>query len=182
MAPKYWLALIGLLVGGCSVAGLNAFDPNQHEWHIERRATHATKFASCALLTRAQTFSSDAGSVGINIQIHDDGIISLIADQSSFDPAVRHEMSIQVDSGSPALAPQMRSNHRELIFSARESARIIDELLRGKTLRAQFALAPRKELLTAVFSLDSFRDALHEYRMCEIFRAQQATTAAARQN
>lgn len=133
-------------------------------------------------MSRGQPFSSDAGSVQINIQIHDDGIVSLVADQSSFDPAVRQEMSIQVDGGTPALAPQMRANHRELTFNARDSARIVDELLSGKTVRAQFALAPRKELLTAVFSLDTFRDALREYRMCEVFRAQQATTAASRQN
>lgn len=180
--PKFWLAFIGLLASGCSTPGLSTFNPNEHEWHIERRATQVTKFASCALMSHEQTFSSDAGSVRINIQIRNDGILSIVADQSSFDPAVQREMSLQVDGGTPALAPQLRANHRELTFSANASARIIDELIGGKTLRAQFALAPRKELLTAVFSLDTFRDALREYRMCEVFRAQQATTAASRQN
>lgn len=182
MAPKYWLAYIGLLISGCSTPGLSAFNANQREWHIERYTTQTTKFASCALLSHEQTFSSDAGTVRINIQIRNDGIVSIVADQNSFDPAVQHEMSLQVDSGAPALAPQLRANHRELTFSASTSARIIDELMGGKTLRAQFALAPRKELLTAVFSLNTFRDALREYRMCEVFRAQQATTAASRQN
>jgi len=162
--------------------GLSALDPNQHEWHIERRTTQSTKFASCALMSHEQTFSSDAGSVGIAIEIRNDGIISIVADQSSFDPAVQHEMGLQVDGGAPALAPQLRANHRELTFSASASNRILDELMVGKSLRAQFALSPRKELLTAVFSLEAFRDALREYRMCEVFRAQQATTAASRQN
>jgi len=112
-------------------------------------------------------------------RIHSNGLVSLQSDHDPFDLAVRDEMGVQVKGEAPVLAPRLGSSPKELTFSPQDSARLLDQLAKGSWARIQVALVPRKEMLTAAYSLKGFEEALRSYRMCEVFRAKQESETPA---
>lgn len=147
-----------------------------HAWHTERQVAQSNRTAACTLFSSARPFSSGAGLDQVRIIIHRNGIVSLQSTQDAFDTKIRAQIGVRVDDHAAMLAPKAGITPRELTFSAAESTKLIDQLKTGRVARIQVALAPRKELLSTTFSLDEFPEALQEYRMCEVVRAEQAAS------
>ena len=154
--------------------------PDEHMWHTERMISPVDKSASCHLFSSARPFSSGAGLDHVRIVIHRNGLVSLRSSRDVFDTSIRNQIGIRVDDHAPKLAPSNSSNAKELTYSAPDSMQLLDQLKTGRIARIQVVLAPRKELLATTFALDSFPDALQEYRVCEVIREEQAAAVSQR--
>lgn len=161
------------LLGGCAGPISNHDHPSEVAWQLQRGEATVTTPPSCALVSAPQTFATGVGLGHVRLRIHSNGLVSLQSDHDPFDLGVREQMGIQVKEHAPVLAPQAGSSPQELTFSPEDSARLLDQLARGTWARIQVALVPRKEMLTAAYSLNGFDEALRSYRVCEVFRAKQ---------
>lgn len=170
---------VGTTLAVSFVLAACASPPSDHNhragapWQMQRGGATATMAASCVLVSAPQPFVTGVGLDHVRLRIHDDGLVSLQSEHDPFDLAVRDEMGVQVKGQTPVLAPRMGSSPKELTFSPQDSARLLDQLANGSWARIQVALVPRKEMLTAAYSLEGFEEALRSYRMCEVFRAKQ---------
>lgn len=173
---------LGIILGitaqltSCINSQLTAL-PDEHLWHTERTISPIDKTASCHLYSSARPFSSGAGMDHVRLVIHRNGLVSLRSSRDAFDTTIHNQIGIRVDNHAPKLAFNKSSNAKELTFSTPDSTQLIDQLKTGRVARIQVVLAPRKELLATTFALDSFPDALQEYRVCEVMRAEQAAVA-----
>lgn len=172
-----WMAA-AFVTASCVVTAC-ASQPSDHNhragvpWQLQRTGATTSAPASCVLVSAPQPFATGAGLDHVRLRIHSDGLVSLQSDHDPFDLAVRDEMGVQVKGEPPVLAPRVGHSPKELTFTPQDSARLLDQLAQGSWARVQVALVPRKEMLTAAYSLKGFEEALRSYRMCEVFRAKQ---------
>lgn len=161
------------LLSACAGQMNNHDHPAEVSWQLQRGGATVTTPPSCALVSAPQSFATGVGLGHVRLRIHSDGLISLQSEHDPFDLAIRDQMGIQVKGQTPVLAPRIGNSPQELTFSPQDSARLLDQLASGTWARIQVALVPRKEMLTAAYSLKGFEEALRSYRVCEVFRAKQ---------
>lgn len=174
IARIHWLAAGAVLfLNACASTDQEHNHKADAPWLLQRRVATATAPPACTLISAPTAFSTGAGLDHVRIRIHSDGLLSLQSDHDPFDITVRDQMGVQVKGQAPVLAPRLGSSPREMTFSPADSAKLLEQFAEGKWARIQVALVPRKEMLTAAYSLKGFEEALRSYRMCEVFRAKQ---------
>lgn len=188
IVPIYAACLRALSLAGLVALGACANQPSDHNhrasapWQLQRGGSTNASAPNCVLASAPQPFVTGVGLDHVRVRIHSDGLVSLQSDHDPFDLAVRDQMGIQVKGHAPMLAPRVGSSPKELTFSSEMSAKLLEQLANGSWARIQVALVPRKEMLTAAYSLEGFDEALKSYRVCEVFRAKQEGNSPAYQS
>lgn len=187
-APVYTASLRALLLASLVILAGCANQPSDHNhrasapWQLQRGGATGANAPSCVLASAPQPFATGVGLDHVRVRIHSDGLVSLQSDHDPFDLTVRDQMGIQVKGHAPMLAPRLGSSPKELTFSPEISAELLEQLASSSWARIQVALVPRKEMLTAAYSLKGFDEALKSYRVCEVFRAKQEGDRSAYQS
>jgi hypothetical protein len=170
-APVLLAALLGLCA--CAPNPISHHHNGTAAWQLERSADPHSGTASCALNSAATRFVTGAGVDYVRLVVHRGGLVSIQAEHDSFDLDVRTQMGIEVQGHGALTAPARGASSRELTYSSAESERLLEWFTTSDWARIQIALLPRKEMLTAPYSLEGFEDSLRAYRMCEVFRTVQ---------
>lgn len=170
------IALSVIVITACQTLSPQAkpskIGEQRQSWKVDRAETRAPQPDDCVLSSSAKTYSTGAGTDQVRVQISEGGIVSLVTEQDPFDERALAQMGMRVDDQDAVLKPNL-ARSRQLMFSPLQSAQLLEQMRTGNSLRIQIVLFPRQELLTGVYPLRGFENALLTYRMCEVMSAEQ---------
>lgn len=178
MSTLRWIAiaLLAVFFTACQTVSPQAkpsrLGDQRQAWTVDRADARTQPPDDCILSSSAKTYSTGAGTDQVRVQISEGGIVSLVTEQDPFDERALAQMGMRVDDQDAVLMPNL-TRSRQLMFSAPQSAQLLEQMRTGNNLRIQIVLFPRQELLTGVYPLRGFDNALLTYRMCEVMSAEQ---------
>lgn len=165
------IAFAAVIGTACGTSSSVKKAENTNGWKLKQSPRSDNNGLICALSSPPKRYATGAGVDEERILVHADGTVSLRTVLDAFDTRAIRQIGISVDDRPAFLAPTPVGSH-ELRFTAQDSEALLEQMTAGRTARIQVALHPRKELLTGVYSLRGFEQALLNYRMCEVMDAE----------
>lgn len=160
-------AVLALLLPGCGQAP----GPERDQWEFRWRTKSLADDPPCVLVSGARLFRTHYGSKRVTLGVRGDGRVFLYSPEEELYFSAPERFTIRVDDRPALSGIEMGSNSKTGVFSARDSAALLEQFPTGREAKISAAFMPQGETLTKTFPLSGFGRVQPVFEDCRALQA-----------